>query len=201
LGLLKDGRPQHGYALMKSYQLRSGLRISTANFYREFQRLVAEGLVRTAANPPGADVRRSPYEITDEGREAFRVWIDSGAGNGFGNYEDEISARALFLTDIEPAVSTRQLNRWEEELWIKTKVLEREREEALSINPSSAEGDVLALLISRRLAHIAADLDFVRSYRKAREAWIPAARDDTASPGARGQRAQRASPTRPNRRQ
>src|SRR5207302_10584200 len=51
LGLLRDGKPRHGYALMKDYRDRSGVQLSTGSFYRELQKLAAKGLVRTSANP------------------------------------------------------------------------------------------------------------------------------------------------------
>src|SRR5437773_2069439 len=74
LGLLRDGAPRHGYAVAKAYKLRSGGKISTGNFYRELQRLVADGLACTASNPPGADPRRTPYAITTVGRATFDAW-------------------------------------------------------------------------------------------------------------------------------
>ena len=64
LGLLRIRDRMHGYALVKEYRERSGMEVSTGNFYRELQRLVVDGLIRSAANPPEADARRTPYEIT-----------------------------------------------------------------------------------------------------------------------------------------
>src|ERR1041384_8270310 len=69
LALMSDGKPAHGYALMKAYEERSGLRVSIGNIYRELQRLLAEGSIVSAANPPGADPRRTPYAITAQGRQ------------------------------------------------------------------------------------------------------------------------------------
>jgi DNA-binding PadR family transcriptional regulator len=60
LGLLRNGARLHGYALVKEYRERSGSEVSTGNFYRELQRLVFDGLIRSASNPPEADAQRPP---------------------------------------------------------------------------------------------------------------------------------------------
>src|SRR3990172_4940573 len=75
LALLADGDPKHGYALMKAYAERSGVRLSIGNIYRELQHLVADGLIATAMNPVGADPRRAPYTISEPGREALVAWL------------------------------------------------------------------------------------------------------------------------------
>ena len=75
LAMLADGQAKHGYALMKVFAERCGVRVSVGNVYRELQRLVAEGLIITAANPSGADPRRAPYAITDLGRDALDAWF------------------------------------------------------------------------------------------------------------------------------
>src|SRR5438046_9963574 len=71
LALLADGNPAHGYALMKAYRERSGVRMSIGNVYRELSRLAGEGLIAAATNAPGADTRRVPYRIMARGREAL----------------------------------------------------------------------------------------------------------------------------------
>ena len=173
LGLLRNGGPHHGYALMKEYRERSGIRISTGNFYRELQHLVGEGLVRTAVNPPGADARRAPYEITDAGVGAFDEWLARPSGPGIGQHDDDLSARALFIIDAEPPLARRLLEQWREEVWIKSKILERDREASLIRGRSEARQSFAALpfLLSRRLRHLAADLEFLQEFRAAYEKW------------------------------
>ena len=105
LGLLRNGEKLHGYALMKEYRTRSGLQMSTGNFYRELQRLGAEGLVREVINPEGADPRRAPYEITEAGAAAFDAWLTGPNATALGQYDDELSTRALF-------VSSNRSRRW-----------------------------------------------------------------------------------------
>jgi DNA-binding PadR family transcriptional regulator len=163
LGLLRDGNARHGYALMKEYRRRSGLQVSTGNFYRELQRLVVDGLVRTVRNPADADPRRAPYAITEEGVAAFDAWLSGPAGSGFGRYEDELSARALFVVESEPAAVRVLLDTWKEELWLRSKVQERTRETALARLAAEQSGSlsVLPLLLARALKHIATDIEFL----------------------------------------
>lgn len=175
LGLLRDGTARHGYALMKEYRERSGLQISNGNFYREVQRLVTEDLVRTAANPPGADPRRAPYEITEAGGLTFDAWLAAGGSPAIAMYEDDISARVLFIAEADPAIAQRLIDRWQETLWIQGKMLERAREDLLPRATMLPRGrfEALPLLIIRRLKHISADLDFLEALRRAYDSPAP----------------------------
>src|SRR5436309_925231 len=111
LGLLRNGVARHGYALMKEYQRRSDTRIGSGRFYGKLQRLAAEGLVTTVANPPGADARRAPYRITAAGAALFDVWLrDSTTPDA--RSDDTVCARALLLTAAEPNVASATLDRW-----------------------------------------------------------------------------------------
>ena len=173
LGLLRTGGALHGYALMKAYLERSGQQISTGNFSRELGRLVAEGLVRTAVNPPGADTRRAPYEITFEGEIAFDEWLSQPPG-GIGNYEDELSSRAIFLTESKKLAAEALLARWREEIWFRSKMVERSREAVLKRNRQKSVQDFVALpvLLARRLKHLAADLEFIDELREAHQEFL-----------------------------
>ena len=168
LGMLRAGSRQHGYALVKAYRERSGVDVSTGNFYRELQRLVLDGLIRSADNPPEADARRTPYEITPLGISVFDEWLtahDAGAG---GAAEDEISARPLFADDTDPATMLRVLDRLQENVWFYGKSLERARRQALAEAEAPGAPDafrVLPLLQGRRLKHVAADIEFLGELR------------------------------------
>lgn len=162
LGLLQSAGPLYGYALMKECLRRSGLRFSTGNFYRELARLAREGLVRQVSNAPGADPRRTPYAISDEGRRVFARWLCSHGSPDVGRYDDELSARVLFLGGADAGLRARTIEQWREELWVERRRLERVRQSVAG----TAEGggswrDPLALLIERRLQHLAADAGFV----------------------------------------
>lgn len=175
LGLLRSGARRHGYALVKAYRERSGADVSTGNFYRELQRLVVDGLIRSADNPPDADARRTPYEITPLGIEVFDDWLTAAqVGNG-GSAEDEISARALFAGEVEPKITLRVLEQLQENLWFSGKAIERARQQGLTRAAApdrAAQFAGLPLLLSRRLRHIATDLEFLEEFRIAFEHWL-----------------------------
>lgn len=169
LGLLRNGAVLHGYALMKEYWNRSGIQVSSGNFYRELQRLAADGFVCSVTNPVDADARRAPYEITETGAAAFDAWLVQRTGAGVPYCDDEISARAIFVPQADPSIVNRILERWQEELWSRGKGLERAREAALARSKDGKEGGLspLALLLARRLKYVASDLEFIDQLRMA----------------------------------
>ena len=175
LGLLRGGRALHGYALMKAHGERSGLRLSTGSFYRELGRLMAEGLVRATATPEGEDPRRTPYSITPAGATTFDQWFRGRPGERHDT-DDELAARSLFFPEADPLVARQMLNHWSESLWLRSKVLERERKAALAEVASGGKTgfSTRALLISRRLAHVAADIEFLERLTTAYESWLAA---------------------------
>ena len=174
LGLLRDGGvAHHGYALMKAYEKRSGIRISSGNFYRELGRLVAEGLVRATVNPPGTDARRTPYEITGTGADLFDQWFSSRPADP-SDSDDELAGRAIFFPEADPLAARRIIDHWRETLWLRSKTLERERKAALAEDVGNGRNPFgsRALLISRRLAHVAADIEFLERLSSAYEEWV-----------------------------
>ena len=181
LGLLRSGARMHGYGLVKEYRERSGTEVSTGNFYRELQRLVVDGLICSAANPPEADARRTPYEITELGASVFDEWFTAQEAAAGACAEDDISARALFIADLDPALSGTLLDHLEENVWFSGKSLERARQSALSRPAQSGRFDVLALLLARRLKHAAADLEFLEEFRSAYAEWLKATSQATPS--------------------
>src|SRR6185436_15743754 len=175
LGLLHSGTARHGYALMKEYRDRAGVQVSTGNFYRDLQRLVSSGLVRTVDRAPDGDPRRAPYQITESGRDAFRQWfVDLGQLGIATGHEDELSARIAFLGDVDPADARAVLAHLQDELWTRAKSLERARAAAMS----QASGDpsrglpVLPLMLGRRMRRLAAELAFLDDLRASYEEWL-----------------------------
>jgi DNA-binding PadR family transcriptional regulator len=175
LGLLHSGTARHGYALMKEYRDRAGVQVSTGNFYRDLQRLVSGGLVRTVDRAPDGDPRRAPYQITDAGRDAFRRWfVDLGQLGIANGHEDELSARIAFLGDVDPADARAVLAHLQDELWARAKSLERARAAAMSqtTGDPSRGLPVLALMLGRRMRRIAAELSFLDDLRSSYEEWL-----------------------------
>jgi DNA-binding PadR family transcriptional regulator len=158
--------------MMKAHESRSGLRISTGSFYRELGKLLAAGLVRAASNPEGEDARRTPYMINPAGASVFDDWFGRRPSEPI-NADDELASRAVFLAEADPTVARQVLIRWGETLWLRSKVLERERKAALAeMGGRDAPFSTRALLISRRLAHVAADIEFLEKLASAYEAWL-----------------------------
>lgn len=164
LGLLRDGRPRHGYELMCEYRARSGTKLSAGNFYRELARLTHDLLVQTGVNPPGADERRIPYQIADGGRQSFDRWLVAPA-----TVENDFAAWLLFIDQVPVAVRGRLLDRAQEELWLRGKTLSRQREDAISAEAGSDRPDrygVLPVILSRQLKLVTAELEFVKELRQ-----------------------------------
>src|SRR5438128_5910101 len=132
LGLLRDGRQRHGYELMTEYRMRSGNQVSIGNFYRELGRLAEHGFVQTGINPPDADARRIPYQITEKGRQTFDQWVLSPST------QDDLATWLLFVDRVPQEARLRLLDRWQEELWMRGKALAHAREDALAKRAAGA---------------------------------------------------------------
>jgi len=165
LGLLRDGQSRHGYELTTEYQRRTGVSVSTGNFYRELQRLAVEGMIETSANPPDADGRRIPYQITDQGCREFDKWLLTP-----GAQDSDLCERLLFNHRLPGDLLGRIMDWWEEDLWMRSKALARAREEALKREWGESY-DPLPLLLARRMKLIAAELEFAKEFRLEIEKW------------------------------
>jgi len=178
LGFLRDGQARHGYELITEYKARSGNQVSAGNFYRELARLASERLVQTGVNPPDADARRIPYQITERGRQLFDEWVISPSRD-----DGDLSSWLLFIDRVPHETRDRLLDRWQDDLWLRSKALSRAREDALLLQGSRHEAarySPLASLISRRLKQVTADLEFLKEFRSELLTWF-AARQRTAT--------------------
>ena len=170
LGLLRDGQARHGYELITEYKARSGNQVSAGNFYRELARMAGDRLVQTGVNPPDADARRIPYQITEKGRHSFDEWLI-----GPGRDDGDLSAWLLFVDRVPPEIRDRLLDRWQDDLWLRGKSLSRAREDALLMQQSrhdTVRYNVLASLLSRRLKQVTADLEFLKEFRNDLLSWL-----------------------------
>jgi DNA-binding PadR family transcriptional regulator len=166
LALLADGSLAHGYALMKGYRERSGVRLSIGNVYRELSRLAAEGYIVAATNPPGADPRRAPYRITEKGRETLAAWLAAPVHTLTSTLADPLSHRLAILGDLDPAKAGGFLSELHAELWEQSKTLERER----AVTSQRDKRDMSTLptrmfLLGRRAKHLATDIEMVDEMR------------------------------------
>jgi DNA-binding PadR family transcriptional regulator len=168
LALLGDGKARHGYALMKAYTERSGVHLSIGNVYRELQRLTADGYIHAVANPIGDDPRRAPYEITSKGRENLARWIDAPAESFMRWFPDAIAYRLTLIGDLDALAVENFLDSLRAQLWAQSKSLERERTIAAARRANSKNPlDPHLFNLSRRVKHIAADIELIDEVRAA----------------------------------
>lgn len=169
LALLGDGEAKHGYALMKAYGERCGVRISIGNIYRELKHLVADEWIAATENPPEADERRVPYTITPRGRAALAAWLKAPADTiAKPPSLDAIAYRVALVEDIDPDVALSVLNVLHAELLGQTNAVEDERAAIAERGRRSVHAvDARVMLLSRRLKHLAADVEVIDELRTA----------------------------------
>jgi len=175
LVLLADGDAKHGYALMKEYRLRSGVRLNMGNVYRELQRLKESGLIADAESGPNADPRRVSYAITARGRQMLAGWLARPAHRIARTAPDALFYRLVVLDDMTARESATFFDDLHETLLLQLKQVEAERRMA------RAQGGRVsrAILLERQAVHLAADIQLV-SEARTRLAGVgrPAARGD-----------------------
>jgi DNA-binding PadR family transcriptional regulator len=162
LGLLRDGRQRHGYDLILDYRMRTGTPPSAGNFYRELARLAAGKRIEAAANPPEADPRRLPYQITERGRREFDHWLEVAPMQG-----DEFANWMLFLDHATDAVREHQFDRREGALRVRSEALSRALEDELAC-PTQMDGTFQSLgpMLERQLKLVTAELEFLENFRQ-----------------------------------
>jgi DNA-binding PadR family transcriptional regulator len=163
LGLLRNGRPRHGYELITEFRARSGHPINPGNFYRECNKLVSQGLIAPNANPPDADPRRIPYRITQSGSRDFDDWLLEPRAP-----DASLDSWVIFADMLLPEERLRLLDRMREELWMNSKVLAgaRDRVMARGRRVPAPGFNPAAFLMLRRVKQIAADLEFLKELRQ-----------------------------------
>src|SRR5262245_36807789 len=122
LGLLRDGKARHGYALMKGYRTVCDRKISTGNFYRELARLLSAECVETAERASDGDPRRTPYRITDRGVMCFDEWFAAPLPASDAERVDDLGLRLVVLPRTPPETLCQTLERWKDDLWLHVKL-------------------------------------------------------------------------------
>jgi len=161
LAVIAENGPLHGYALMKAFAQRSGIRLSIGNVYRELQRLRADGYIEPAENPADADPRRAPYAITAGGRAALASWFKAPAQSFLREPVDPLYCRLALLADGSPSHATTFLDDLEAELLQQRRSAERRCETAHDESP------LLAILLGRRTRQLAGDMEMLTEIRTA----------------------------------
>jgi DNA-binding PadR family transcriptional regulator len=174
LGLLHNAN-YHGYALAKEYHRRSGVEVSLGGIYRELRALSDQGLVRRLSTPQDGDPRRAPYEITEKGRRAFEDWFRE-LPPSTPCEESELAVRIMFFAEVAPEDARAIVEQWRQGLWGLSKRCEAELQRNLTRDGSAH--DSRALLLRRRMGHIAFELEFLDEVERT-IASFPVAREDT----------------------
>lgn len=169
LGLLRDGKAYHGYALMAQYRDVTGIKVAMGNVYRELQHLAGLGWIRSAPNPVGADARRVPYEITKQGVSALESWLLTPIATPRIGGMDELSLRTFLIARVAHELPAAVIDHWKEELALCRTILRREAGASQVRRGKSPDEKttVPEALVVRRLRHIMTDLNFVEEVRAA----------------------------------
>ena len=77
-----------------------------------------------------------------------------------------------FLADVDPATALRVIALWQDELWMRAKILERAHGSAQAASADETGFPVLPLVLARRLRHVSADVAFLNELRGAYEKWL-----------------------------
>jgi DNA-binding PadR family transcriptional regulator len=161
LVLLDDGEAKHGYALMKEYRARSGVRLNMGNVYRELQRLKEAGLIADAASGPNADPRRVSYAITARGRQTLAGWLGQPAHRIARPAPDALFYRLVVLDDMSGRESAAFLDDLHDTLLVQLKQVETERRMARTQGGRPSRD----ILLERQALHLAADIQLIGEAR------------------------------------
>jgi DNA-binding PadR family transcriptional regulator len=165
LGCLRDGTARHGYDVCVELRARTGMNVNPGNVYRELAKLSSQGLIDATENPRDADVRRNPYVITDSGSRMFDEWVLAPA-----TQVDEIASWLSFFDRVPADQRLALLERLQERLWLQSKMLTRDREDAMAralSNGHRTPSDVGAVRSLFELKQVTAVLEFVEELRNA----------------------------------
>jgi DNA-binding PadR family transcriptional regulator len=166
LGCLRDGTPRHGYEVCVELRSRTGLQVNPGNVYRELSKLSSQGLIEAMENPRDADVRRNPYAIVERGRRVFDAWLKAPATE-----VDDLASWLSFLDRVAAADLPALLERLQERLWLQSKTLARDREDAIAkarANGHAAYGDVASVRSLFQVKLVSAVLEFVEELQRSR---------------------------------
>lgn len=140
------------------------MNVNPGNVYRELAKLSSQGLIDATENPRDADVRRNPYVISQRGRASFDEWLASPK-----TQVEELASWLSFFDRVAPGELPAVLERLQERLWLESKTLTRDREDALArarANGHERPNDVYAVRSLFELKQVTAVLEFVEELRR-----------------------------------
>jgi len=140
------------------------MNVNPGNVYRELAKLSSQGMIDAIENPRDADVRRNPYVISERGCRSFDGWLASPT-----TQIDELASWLSFFDRVPVADRPVLLERLQERLWLQSKTLTRDREDALArmqLNGQGTPADVAAVRSMFELRQVTAVLEFVEELRR-----------------------------------
>jgi DNA-binding PadR family transcriptional regulator len=143
---------------------RTGIQVNPGNVYRELAKLASQRMIEPTAKPVDADVRRNPYLISERGRESFDAWLMSPT-----TQSDDLASWLAFLDRVPARELPALLERLQEQLWLRTKTLTREREDLLArarTNGDATRHDVASARTLFQLKQLTAVLEFVEELQR-----------------------------------
>jgi DNA-binding PadR family transcriptional regulator len=169
LGMMRDGRVWHGYALKKEYRRLSGLEPNEGNFYGKLAQLVEKDFIQSSSTPealaaadPGGRIV-IPYCITDRGKHEFDTWLLSPA-----TLHEEMASWLLFLNLVPPDTLESLLGREKQRRLQRCKSLAHQVEDEVEDAHLNGHGyDARALLLQRELKHATTDLEWLEELQHA----------------------------------
>jgi DNA-binding PadR family transcriptional regulator len=170
LGMMRDGKVWHGYALKKEYRKLSGIEPNEGNFYTKLAQLSDRTLITSVKVSPGGD-RSSQleaggrvvvqYRITDNGRREFDAWLLSPA-----SLRCEMPSWLLFLNLVPPDTADAMLESEKEQRLHRCKSLAHRLEDERADWRLNGKGyNARALLLARDLSYATTELESLETLR------------------------------------
>ncbi|MBA4383843.1 MAG: hypothetical protein C0410_03845 [Anaerolinea sp.] len=104
LGFLYE-KPTHGYDLHKLITDPDGIgliwNVKMSNLYAYLDKLDKKGYIHGTMQPGDAHPTRMEYQITNEGKTAFEIWLDSIVQHP-RDFRQEFMLRYFFLLKYQP---------------------------------------------------------------------------------------------------
>jgi DNA-binding PadR family transcriptional regulator len=166
LGMMRDGRVWHGYALGKEYRRLSGSDPNEGNVYTKLAQLSEKQFIVDLRTAPAVEASSVTdpgnrgtvsYRITDKGRREFDAWLLSPQ-----TLENEPRVWLLFLDLVPPETLDALLEREKERRIYRCKSLAHQLEDAQADSRlNGRQYHARVLLLQDDLKHATRDLEAI----------------------------------------